>query len=107
MRTIEKSRESIRSDERFLARECDYWHILFSPQMGDGSRTRRSKPESAVSGSRARMLESTPAKSFFEKESAGIGLAKVEATARRVKEVVSDRLMNRGYDHAADRKPRG
>jgi len=28
------------------------------------------------------MLESTPARSFFEKESAGIGLAKVEATAK-------------------------
>ena len=48
-----------------LIRKCAYWHILGSPQMGDGSRA------------------------MFSTESAGIGLPKVEAAAKTIR-VVSD-----------------
>lgn len=60
-------------------------------QMGDGSRARISNSESAVSGSRARMLASTAAKSFFWRELTGTGLAKVE-TAAKAKRVAKTRV---------------
>jgi len=54
--------------------------------MGDGSRA------STSSGSRVRMLYFAAPTSFFERDSAAIGLAKVEAAAKKTGLVSDQRL---------------